>query len=241
MKHVKNKMKIILFTFLIVAMILPFGVMNFADAQTDESLKTKIDRLGNAFGEKYQQWLQEESQSEKQKIRQQMDKLVRSLENYGITYTIKYMDNKSFWAEKSSRHLEPSFIENSWLPMADATSNPYFYTGYYHDCWWILACPEWNGSGIQLGENQSGIRTVSLISDHSWSNGHYKVMGSDLHVDFNYVSKLKSYSLVKQTVTGSDTAIFFYSVTHSQSVDDEYDNPKDSWKYSIQYSVSNIT
>ncbi|MCE2507312.1 MAG: hypothetical protein J4F36_12775 [Nitrosopumilaceae archaeon] len=103
-----------------------------------------------------------------------------------------------------------------------------------------MTCFEWNNNGIQLGDGQTGTRTVSLVSDHSWSEGYYKVTGSGLHVDFNFVSKLKHGSAVKQTVVGSDSTSFFQDTTHSAGIGQSYNNPKDPWHYSIQYSVTNI-
>lgn len=131
-------------------------------------------------------------------------------------------------------------MDNNLLPSAFATADPFFYTGYAYDCWWILTCFEWNGAGIQLGVNQSGTRTVSLLSDHAWSEGFYKVTGSGLHVDFNFVSKLKHGSTVKQIVSGSDGTSFFHDTEHNSGIGQTYSNPEDPWHYSIQYSVTNI-
>ena len=138
--------KIILFVSVIGAMILPFSATAFAVSgeNTGDVQKTQINKLGNAFGEKYQKWIKENSQKEKQRIKQQMDDIVSHLEKYGITYTTKYDKDPSYWAEISSRHLDEKQLENTWLSKAYAASAPKFYTGYYHDCWWLLACPEWN-------------------------------------------------------------------------------------------------
>ena len=126
------------------------------------------------------------------------------------------------------------------MPSAYAAADPYFYTGYFHDCWWILACPEWNNAGVQLGEYDVGTRTIGLVSDHSWSEAHYKVTGSGLHVEFNFEAKLKDGSTAKQTVYDSDSAIFFYDTVYTAKATPKYYDSKDSWEYSIQYSVTNI-
>ena len=215
------------------------------DSCTDacEAKFSMIVTLGNSFGEKYLLWIEEDNPKAKQSLKRQMDNLVIQLEEFGITYTEKYQQNKAYWAEKSSRHVGSENIqpvENNLLPSALAAADPYFYTGYAHDCWWILTCFEWNDDGIQLGENESGTRNVSLVSDHSWSEGFYKVTGSGLHVDFNFLSKLKHGSTIKQTVSGSDSATFFYTTVHTAGIGQTYSNPQGSWHYSIQYSVTNI-
>ncbi len=240
--------KVVLFASLIAAMVLPFSTINMADAVPSDvndgvSEKETIDRLGDAFGEKYLLWIEEDNPKAKQGLKRQMDNLVGQLEEFGITYTEKYQQNKAYWAEKSSRHVGSESIqpvENNLLPSALAAADPFFYIGYAHDCWWILTCFEWNDDGMQLGENESGTKSVSLVSNHAWSEGFYKVTGSGLHVDFNFLSKLKHGSTIKQTVSGSDGATFFYDSVHAEGIGQTYSNPQSSWHYSIQYSVTNI-
>ena len=41
-------------------------------------------------------------------------------------------------------------------------------------------------------------------------------------------------------VVGSDSTSFFQDTTHSAGIGQSYNNPKDPWHYSIQYSVTNI-
>ena len=175
-----------------------------------------------------------------------MDEYVVQLEEYGITYTEKYLLNKAYWAEKSSAHIgvvnDDVSTGNNILPKAFAYTNPTFYTGYAHNCWWILTCFEWNDNGVQIGENENGIRTKGLISDHDWSEGYYKVTGNNIYVQFNFVAKLKDSSQIYQTVVDSDSAIFFNKKkNHVAGIGETYDNPQDAWHYWIQFAVTNIT
>lgn len=210
----------------------------YADVDREE----RIDTLGNAFEKVYLQYLEEDNPKAKSSLKKQMDGFVTQLEEYGITYTEKWKQNKAYWGEKSSKHIGQidAPIENNLIPSASAAANPYFYTGYAHDCWVILTCHEWNSNGVQLGENQVGTRSKTLVSNHSWSEGEYKVTGSGLHVYFNFVSKLKSGSTVKQTVVGSDGTSFFFDTEHVATIGQSYSNPQSGWYYEIQYSVTDI-
>ncbi len=238
-----NGAKTVLFVFLIVSMVLSFSIINIDATTNDQPDKTKIDKLGSTFEKKYFKWIDEDNLKTKQGLKKQMDVLVSQLEEFGITYTEKYQQDKAYWAKVSAKHIgqENTMVdEGDFIPSAYAVANPYFYTGYAHDCWWILTCWEWNDNGVQLGENQTGIRNISLVANHAWSEGFYKVTGSGLHVDFNFVSKLKQGSTTKQTVTDSDGTSFFHDAQHNAGIGQSFNNPKNSWKYSIQYSVTNI-
>jgi len=227
----KKNFKVILFTSLIVAMILPFSGMQFATAEEDR--QQKINKLGNAFEQEYLLWLDEDNQKAKQSLKRQMDNLVEQLEVYSITYTEKYLENKSYWIAQSSKDIGQD--------VASLTSDPLFYTGYGYGCWWILTCHSWNDLGVQLGENQTGNRLETLSQDYPWTEGWYKVTGSNLAVGFNFISNLKDDSTTKQTVVGSDGTLFFYDSEHNAAVGQSYNNPKDGWHYDIQYSVTDIT
>ena len=221
--------KTILFASLLVAMILPFSGMQFADA---EEQTTKINKLGNAFEEKYLKWIQTDDPKVKQSLKIQMDSIVEQLEEYGITYTTKYLQNKSYWIEQSSKDIGQITIN---------AANPFFYAGYGYGCWWILTCPQWDDNPVQLGEGDVGNRLVYLKEDHTWTEGWIKVTGSQLAVEYNFVSKLMDETTIKQTISGSDGTIFLYDSIHVKEIGTEFDNPKKDWFYDIQYSITSIT
>ena len=217
MKNLTRTTKTILFASLIVAMILLFsGMSNSTFAEDDR--KQKINKLGTVFEKVYLKYIDEDNPKAKAGLKKAMDNIVKDLEEYGVTYTEKWETDKKYWGEKSSKHIgEAGFTTlGNLLPVANAYTNPYFYAGAYYECWWILACPTWNNSGVQLGVNQSGTKVVELVEDSDWSEAMFKVTGSGIIVDYNTVSKLKDDSTIKDTQTSFENA---YIINHSVSID----------------------
>jgi len=222
--------KTILFTSLIVTMILPFSGISTATAEESET--SKINKLGNSFERKYLKWIETDNPKAKQNLKKQMDFTVEQLEEYGITYTENYLQNKSYWIEQSSKDIGQGVTLSS--------TDPLFYAGYGYGCWWILTCSQWDNNPVQLGNGDVGNRLVYLKEDHSWTEGWIKVTGSQLAVEYNFVSKLMDNTTIKQTVSGSDGIIFLYDSIHVKAIGQNYDNPKNGWFYDIQYSVMSI-
>lgn len=228
---------------LIAVMLLPFYVSG--DSFADIDRKQKIERLGDKFEKEYLKYQSEDHPKAKSNHKAKMDVVVRHLEKYGITYTEKWQNNKEYWAQKSSEHLDddlPLAAQENILPAARTYSDPWFRSGVAYECWWVLTCHEWSSSPAQIAEGSSGIDTVGLEEDCDWSEGAWRVTGGNYVVDFNFISKLKDGSITKNSVNGNDVAHLINNSVSVGSDGDRYtNNPQDDWHYSIQYAITNIT
>ena len=115
------------------------------------------------------------------------------------------------------------------------------YAGAAYECWWVLTCHVWSTSPVQIDEGQSKTDTVYMVEDSDWSEAAFKVTGTGMLIDYNFVAKLKEGNTIRDTQVGSDNAHLINNAEAYDYSDDRYDSATDgNWKYVTQFAVINI-